>query len=708
MRPLHVRVLCLGVLLGAAVLAAACGPKVEERVLHRSNCLVCHTPLDDEGVAHGIEDAHPWAPLTCVQCHGGNDRLCDGELTEVDGEPQCDGQWSYDQEAAHVSPGDGPRYIKNLSSRELDELDPAYVQFINPGDFRVLDNTCKPCHAKESDIVQRSTRAHTSGEVTVARDRAGRQDHPHALVGAVDLVDPDFPGDEDPCAAPELEMFDPPPLGYDGTVASIPTVAEAQDQYMVKSCFRCHLNDFGENQFRGDLRSSGCTACHMPYSDDGFSESEDPRINKGTIPHPVKHEMTKSPDIETCTHCHYRGGRIGIGYQGYRESAGKGLNPESPLVLGEILHGHDGNYYLVDEDPTNSYDETPPDVHFAAGMHCVDCHGVEDVHGDGHIYADTQCAVRTHCSDCHGTVRERASLDPARDNVYEVDGELWLRGKVTGVELRMPQIADAVNPTSPRYSYLADAAMGIDDNGFSHTDTVECYTCHAGWLPSCYGCHVEIDVGKNADYHTTGVSQPGKASGSRRWVVLNDLVLMKNTEGMIAPSMPAERFFMTITDNDEVLRSEPRTFVTPEGRKMAGFGQRAFNPHTTQRLSPFTFCDRCHTVGDPAAPDNAVLLDVSYGFGTQRFPHKACDVSNEDPSCDPETDYITYWLDAIQTREGEPLVVVGHPDPMESRPLNLEEIDRMRQVIVPEEWPYRTEIPDDAATNVNWPSYPAL
>ncbi len=113
-------------------------------------------------------------------------------------------------------------------------------------------------------------------------------------------------------------------------------------------------------------------------------------------------------------------------------------------------------------------------------------------------------------------------------------------------------------------------------------------------------------------------------------------------------------------------------------------------------------------MGDPAAPDNAVLLDVSYGFGTQRFPHKACDVSNEDPSCDPETDYITYWLDAIQTREGEPLVVVGHPDPMESRPLNLEEIDRMRQVIVPEEWPYRTEIPDDAATNVNWPSYPAL
>ena len=64
---------------------------------------------------------------------------------------------------------------------------------------------------------------------------------------------------------------------------------------------------------------------------------------------------------------------------------------------------------------------------------------------------------------------------------------------------------------------------------------------------------------------------------------------------------------------------------------------------------------------------------------------------------------MTYQLDAVLTRDGKPLVAVGHPDPMESRPLNLDEIKRMRDVVVPANAPYRTEIPADAKTNVRWP-----
>ena len=149
--------------------------------------------------------------------------------------------------------------------------------------------------------------------------------------------------------------------------------------------------------------------------------------------------------------------------------------------------------------------------------------------------------------------------------------------------------------------------------------------------------------------------------------------------------------------------TKPRTFIREDGTAMAGFGQRAFNPHTTRRRSAFMACDRCHNKGDPDAPDNEVLMDLTHGFGTERFLQEACDVTNDIEGCG-EDDRTIYAVDAIQTRDGEPLVVVGHPDPQESRPLTLEEISAMRAVQVPENAPYVTPIPEDALTNPNWPA----
>ena len=710
-----------------AWLAVGCSTKLEPIVLHRSNCLVCHTPLNDQGEGHGIEDAHPWYPLECVDCHGGHEWVCSTGVTlETPDGPRCDGTWLYDQELAHVVPDGGAFFVKNLTSGQLDTIDQDYLRFVNPGDFRVAQVSCGGgngkagegggCHQSAVEEVVRSTMAHTSGEITVARYRAMKQPHPRGIFGGIALTDPN-PVSEDLCSVEALLRYDPPPIDVESTdPANAPTVANAQDQYMVKSCFRCHLNDFGENKFPGDFRSSGCTACHMPYADDGLSRSEDPWINKLTVPHPVTHQLTLSPPIEACTHCHYRGGRIGISYQGYRESAGGGFNPPNREVLGRSLHGHDANYYLTDEDTTAPGDETPPDLHFEAGLHCVDCHTLTDVHGDGHLYADTQCAVTSECTDCHGGVREYAAPDPKRNNLFRGDdGLLYLRLKVTGKVLVVPQTLDAVTPGNTGYSLPAKLAMGVNEDGFSHTDKLECYTCHAGWLPSCYGCHVEVDLTREAKYHTTGALVPGRPSGGRRAVQLNDLVLMQNTDGMLAPSMPAERFFMTLlvadpeasagggTVTKPLFSSKPRRFELPDGRVIAGFGQRAFNPHTTRRRSQFMACDRCHSVGSADKPTNEVLLDITYGFGSERFPQEGCDVSNEDDSC-LGSDRTVYQLDAIQTRTGEPLVVVGHPDPIESRPLTLEEIGRMREVLVPESPLYSTPIPANALTDRRWPA----
>src|SRR5579863_7247540 len=50
------------------------------------------------------------------------------------------------------------------------------------------------------------------------------------------------------------------------------------------------------------------------------------------------------------------------------------------------------------------------DIHLEKGMHCIDCHFVQDSHGDGKLYGETRNAIEVDCVDCHGTIQERATL----------------------------------------------------------------------------------------------------------------------------------------------------------------------------------------------------------------------------------------------------------------------------------------------------------
>ncbi len=613
-----------------------CEPK--EEVDARPSCEVCHSPRPGPGQdPHGIDEAHPWGdPLECVACHGGDDT-------------------SYDQLEAHVGPGTGPTYLRNLTSGELDEVDPAYVQFVNPGDLRVAHTACGAagCHGEIVDTVRNSMMGHTAGEITVARYRAAMQDHEVPLYGAYATDDPEWI-EELRDAAPFIDRFDPMPVDHPDTAS----VGELQDDYMARSCFRCHLSDFGENRFAGDYRSSGCTACHMLYDNDGGSESEDPAMDLGRIPRPVRHELTAAVTTEQCMHCHYRGGRIGPSYLGFRESAGAGYNPPNVDVLGEAIHGHDASYYITDEDNTNDTDETPPDVHAEAGMSCIDCHTTVEVHGDGHIYADTQNVVEVQCETCHGSIEEESTGLTRRGNQLEglergEDGIWTLTSRIGGRSWAVPQLVHSMTEGHARYSAFAAFTMGRNDSGFSHTDDLRCSTCHSSWAPSCYGCHITMDYSALSRSQTTGALSPGRPSGTREWVVTDDLVLMRDTEGRIAPSMPAERFSMSVVDanGDRIRDREVRRF-----HDELGFGQRTTEPHTVRRFSTWSLCERCHINSDGS---NEELVRITLGLGSDRFIWT--DGEGEE-----------YRLDAIVTPDGTPLVTVGHG---ESRPLEQELIE---------------------------------
>ena len=86
-----------------------------------------------------------------------------------------------------------------------------------------------------------------------------------------------------------------------------------------KQCARCHVWGEGRNQ-RGDLRASGCAACHILYGNDGKYEGSDPNIkNNGTRPHPLRHRITNAIPAAQCTHCHTMGRRIGTTFVGMFE-----------------------------------------------------------------------------------------------------------------------------------------------------------------------------------------------------------------------------------------------------------------------------------------------------------------------------------------------------------------------------------------------------
>ena len=50
------------------------------------------------------------------------------------------------------------------------------------------------------------------------------------------------------------------------------------------------------------------------------------------------------------------------------------------------------------------------DIHLEKGMHCVDCHFVQDVHGNAKLYQEVRAAIEIQCIDCHGTVTKYATL----------------------------------------------------------------------------------------------------------------------------------------------------------------------------------------------------------------------------------------------------------------------------------------------------------
>lgn len=592
-----------------------------------AGCLSCH---------QGIEQAHgPIAPDNCVLCHGGDDTASTKEAAHV----PVPGNWAEIRGTGLPPAPFG--FIRDFAPDQLDQIDPAYVRFINPGDIRAVDDTCGQCHPSQVATMPSSIMVTNAGHYYPTLFLAGIQPDRLARVGSYPAEDPDcdtsIPGTV--CSLTPLQ-----PSGADEIAQAIASgdqaalEEQAYGHYLSKNCNTCHQAGYPRNNSPALYRSSGCTACHMVYNTLGVYEGGDPTIPKGSPVHPIRHEITSAIPTEQCATCHFQGGRIGLAFRGIREGGFKSdQTPPNAEPIQETLYGHSPGYYFLDEDTTNDVDETPPDLHYAAGMHCADCHVGSDVHGTGRIFSSSKQQVDLTCEDCHGTVRE--PIEPDSEGVFRTasgrplpqlsvnaQGMVVLTGRVDGAEHPVTQVADSLADGSA--SAAMHAAMAPDEGGWSHTDSVTCDTCHTSWQQQCVGCHVTWDLRLEQVDYQTGTLSPGLTRGSRSTFSLSDVLLGTGPDGRVQGVMASQQVQMAIvgsglygSEEGEILAGEAREDgdVVGEFRHRDGLnannGFAPFFPHTTTREA--RGCETCHR--RDASDEELTRVRGVYGFGTGEF-----------------------------------------------------------------------------------------
>ncbi len=487
------------VLLGLAVLAGCETDARTGQVGSSSSCMLCHNGSQhDDYSGPGIEDPHPFgvaANLSCTTCHGGNPQGGDKNSAHVPAPPEIGDKenWLEDRKA----------YFNRLTLTGIDKFPDYtvngqtytaidYLQFVNPGDLRVVQEkrACGQCHEPHVESVSNSVLAtetgifsgamYAAGVANAVPQNQGLYEDTAADLGFRAATDDQFQFDAN-TVGPVGELIEFPVYSKfgveadnslfrnddynaagladdqnaDNTVITNSRLAHLYHEQVAFTCGDCHLGSAGANNRYGDFRSSGCTACHMRYSLDGKSRSQDPNVDKlepvdpddiepPERAHVASHrirsvhktlpngETIEGVDDYTCAGCHQGSNRTVMQYWGIRldqnQDVRRGVQyPHNPVsftntrndarlfdreVDNNTFNGRNANQYLLIEDyDGDDRDDTPPDIHYELGLGCIDCHGSVDLHGGnvndahkGKINSRMEQSVAITCESCHGGI----------------------------------------------------------------------------------------------------------------------------------------------------------------------------------------------------------------------------------------------------------------------------------------------------------------
>ncbi|MBI1820880.1 MAG: hypothetical protein HYR79_04140 [Nitrospirae bacterium] len=565
----------------------------------------------------GIEEIHAKAPLYCTTCH--------------QGDPQ-----STVKKAAHAG----------------------MIQ--NPADLSVVDQTCGTCHQPIADRVKRSIMAIRSGTFSGTMYLNGQQktkEEDHFTFSK-------YPISALPESHPSTADYPIYPGQVTNALLPFPTYSQTKNvlvDLMRKECFQCHLWT-QPVQRKADYRGTGCAACHMTYDAEGYSQSGDPTIPKKEPGHPIKHLFTKKVPVQTCATCHAGGNRIGLTFTGRMEAPARyDVYPQ------DLEHGH-------------TYTDQIPDIHYEKGMVCIDCHTINEIHGDGNMYVKKNYQLEIRCQTCHGTQNDYGTGVTAFgnklpnikiENLPEGKIKMTLISKIDGKEHPVTQIKDGIKTKTREQSKReGEAPSGFAGGGGDaspyiaahqipgHMEKMECYACHTGWVPKCMGCHIKIDLTKQpTPIHVSYDHLEDKQSDFGLYTLTAgirvpeyDYPLGIDHRGKYAPFVPRSSVVYTLIDETgkEVYKYRPQT--TAKGT--LGFAHNQTIPHTVR--TEVRSCESCHN------------SDKALGLGSA--------TSKEYPKLAPLMPADFVW-DRIVDEEGRP---VQETSLKNSRPLNKTEMDKIR------------------------------
>ncbi len=293
------------------------------------------------------------------------------------------------------------------------------------------------------------------------------------------------------------------------------------------------------------------------------------------------------------------------------------------------------------------------DIHLDAGMHCIDCHFKQDMHGNGKLYGEVRNAVEIRCQDCHGDYNSRATLRTsgpaaARNEKGEVVGTDLSRTRVFGkrrfewkggkliqrsavdpkLEWEVVQTIDTIDPDSAwskanpdlaRKSRYAKTVFRDESSGqvrwgdapkedgpkgegkLAHSmDKMECFTCHTSWMTSCAGCHLPM----LANERTPMLHNENKYT--RNYTRYNFQVLRDDTYQLGRDSSVKGGKIVPVRSSSAVIVSSQnllREWIYSQQQTVSGegFSGQAFNPHfphATGGRGTTKMCTDCHASRD--------------------------------------------------------------------------------------------------------------
>ncbi len=400
----------------------------------------------------------------------------------------------------------------------------------NPSDLFWIDKTCgtEKCHPEQANMVKNSIMSSNAG-----------------LAAATLYQWFEKSGDSDSLIHIQNNL-------PDTSLAS---------SHIRKLCAGCHINK-KENDFPGEIgtRGGGCNDCHLVNSDKN---------------HP---SLTVEIGIDACEKCHNRSNRTALNYQGKFESEGYGTPFEQGNFSSDTLSGGRFFYHL------------PADVHFEAGMVCIDCHTAEEVMGDGKRHEHLEDHIQINCRGCHqpefskpdstslvwkrfavnqflhlpeDSLAAKTSRGSYWSNVFREKEKLILVGKTTGERYRIPKFENKADCNLPGHKRLA------------------CQVCHTAYMPQCYGCHDVYDpAGKQLD-KITYKETSGAWKEYRSYLRFERPALGVDQFNRIMPVAPGCQVYLTELDDSGEIRQK-KFWPT----------MAAFDPHVTRTKT--AACVECH------------------------------------------------------------------------------------------------------------------